>query len=103
MVADPIGSSRLSDGGEFGLRRIEKSEPTTENKKYTTVKVSQAAPLTYSGKVEAVRSQVLVPTSGKAQSVTVQNGDHVEQGQAVMTTFSESYEEQATEARQAFG
>lgn len=24
MVADPIGSSRLSDGGEFGLRRIEK-------------------------------------------------------------------------------
>ena len=33
--------------------------------------------------------------------MTVQNGDHVEQGQAVMTTFSESYEEQATEARQA--
>ncbi|WP_459774788.1 efflux RND transporter periplasmic adaptor subunit [Ligilactobacillus animalis] len=100
-MADPIGGSRLSDGGKLSLWYIEKSTPAAENKKYATVKVSQAAPLTYSGKVEAVRTQVLAPTSGKAQSVTVQNGDHVEQDQAVMTTFSESYEEQATEARQA--
>ena len=96
-----LGAVVLVMVGNLVYGALKKSEPTTENKKYTTVKVSQAAPLTYSGKVEAVRSQVLVPTSGKAQSVTVQNGDHVEQGQAVMTTFSESYEEQATEARQA--
>lgn len=80
---------------------VRKEKTAKVEKVYTVVTVKEAPPLTYSGKVEAVRTQILVPTTGKAQSVTVQNGDQVAQGQAVMTTYSQSYEEQATEARQA--
>ncbi len=54
-----LGAVVLVMVGNLVYGALKKSEPTTENKKYTTVKVSQAAPLTYSGKVEAVRSQVL--------------------------------------------
>lgn len=83
----------------LGLFANNKKASQTE-KVYMVVPVKAAPPLTYAGKVEAVRTQILVPTTGKAQSVTVQNGDQVTQGQAVMTTYSQSYEEQATEARQ---
>ena len=86
--------------GDLGYSMLKpKAEKTATT--YTTVKVKSAEPLTYSGTVQAVRTQVLVPNTGKAQSVTVQNGDHVEQGQAVMTTYSQDYEEQVADARSA--
>lgn len=74
---------------------------TQAQKVYNVTTVKDATPLTYAGRVEAVRTQILVPETGKAQSVMVQNGDQVTQGQSVMTTYSQNYEEQATEARQA--
>lgn len=64
---------------------------------FTTMKVSSQPNFNLTGKIEPVKTQVLTLPSGKLQSLNVKNGDHVTQGQAILTMHNDNLENNIAE------
>jgi HlyD family secretion protein len=64
---------------------------------YSTMKVTAQPSFNLTGKIEPVETQVLTLPSGKLQNLNVKNGDHVVQGQAILTMHNDDLQNQVAE------
>lgn len=85
VVAAGIGIAR-------GLGDKEADRP-----KYHTMRVTSQADFALTGKVESTQTQVLSLPAGKMQDLNVKNGDHVTQGETILTTHDQDSQDSATE------
>ncbi|WP_225365010.1 efflux RND transporter periplasmic adaptor subunit [Limosilactobacillus pontis] len=67
--------------------------------KYRTMTVSHQADFALTGKVTPVQTQVLTLPAGKLQNLNVKNGDHVTQGEALLTMYDDESQDNAVELR----
>lgn len=75
-----------------GLSNRDKDQP-----KYRTMEVSRQADFALTGKVEPTQTQVLTLPAGKLQNLNVKNGDHVAQGEQILTMHSDESQDNAVE------
>lgn len=68
--------------GSKNTKNVEKS--------YKITKVTKISPFITTGKIKATRTQVVALPQGKVQQILVDNGAHVEAGQRLVTTYSQS-------------
>ena len=61
---------------------------------FSTMRVTSQPSFNLTGKIEPVETQVLALPSGKLQSLAVKNGDHVVQGQAILTMHNDDLQNQ---------
>ena len=61
---------------------------------FSTMRVTSQPSFNLTGKIESVETQVLALPSGKLQSLAVKNGDHVVQGQAILTMHNDDLQNQ---------
>lgn len=71
----------------------------SEDSKYRVTKVSQQTSFTLTGSVEPVQKEILDTPSGDIQSINVKNGEHVEQGQAILTTHNADKQDSVVEVQ----
>lgn len=65
--------------------------------KYHTMRVTSQADFALTGKVEPTQTQVLSLPAGKLQDLNVKNGDHVTQGETILTTHDQDSQDSAVE------
>ena len=65
--------------------------------KYHTMRVTRQADFALTGKVEPTQTQVLSLPAGKLQNLNVKNGDHVAQGETILTTHDQDSQDSAVE------
>lgn len=68
-----------------------------QGSKYHTMTVSRQADFALTGKVEPTQTQVLTLPAGKLQNLNVKNGDHVTQGETILTTHDQDSQDSAVE------
>ena len=61
---------------------------------FSTMRVTSQPSFNLTGKIEPVETQMLTVPSGKLQSLNVKNGDHVVQGQAILTMHNDDLQSQ---------
>ena len=61
---------------------------------FSTMRVTSQPSFNLTGKIEPVETQELALTSGKLLSLAVKNGDHVVQGQAILTMHNDDLQSQ---------
>lgn len=71
----------------FSLTSSKNTE--SDEKGYKITKVTKISPLIVTGKIKATRTQVVTLPQGKVQQILVDNGAHVDAGQALATTYSQ--------------
>lgn len=71
----------------FSLTSSKNTE--SDEKGYKITKVTKISPLIVTGKIKATRTQVATLPQGKVQQILVDNGAHVDAGQALATTYSQ--------------
>jgi HlyD family secretion protein len=64
---------------------------------YHTMRITRQADFALTGKVEPTQTQVLSLPAGKLQNLNVKNGDHVTQGEAILTTHDQDSQDSAVE------
>lgn len=84
----------------MGIINKIKQNKATQSSRYVVAKVAKTTPLTLTGTVAAQQQQVLSLPSGKVQSIGVANGQKVSEGDPLVTTYSESANEELTDAKQ---
>lgn len=62
----------------------------SKEKSYKITKVTKTEPFIATGKIEATRTQLVTLPQGKVQQILVDNGAHVDAGQALATTYSQA-------------
>lgn len=67
---------------------------------YVVAKVAKSTPLTLTGTVVSQQQQVLSLPTGKVQSIGVADGQKVKEGDPLVTTYSESTNEELIDAKQ---
>lgn len=65
--------------------------------KYRTMRVTSQADFALTGKVEPTQTQVLSLPAGKLQDLNVKNGDHVTQGETILTMHDQDSQDSAVE------
>lgn len=83
----------------MGIINKIKQNKAARSSRYVVAKVAKTTPLTLTGTV-AAQQQVLSLPSGKVQSIGVANGQKVSEGDPLVTTYSESANEELTDAKQ---
>ncbi|MDM8260039.1 efflux RND transporter periplasmic adaptor subunit [Limosilactobacillus vaginalis] len=61
---------------------------------FSTMRVTSQPSFNLTGKIEPVETQMLTVPSGKLKSLNVKNGDHVVQGQAILTMHNDDLQSQ---------
>lgn len=84
----------------MGIINKIKQNKAARSSRYVVAKVAKTTPLTLTGTVAAQQQQVLSLPSGKVQSIGVANGQKVSEGDPLVTTYSESANEELTDAKQ---
>lgn len=84
----------------MGIINKIKQNKAALSSRYVVAKVAKTTPLTLTGTVAAQQQQVLSLPSGKVQSIGVANGQKVSEGDPLVTTYSESANEELTDAKQ---
>lgn len=84
----------------MGIINKIKQNKAAQSSRYVVAKVTKTTPLTLTGTVAAQQQQVLSLPSGKVQSIGVANGQKVSEGDPLVTTYSESANEELTDAKQ---
>lgn len=84
----------------WGIADKIKQNKAASESHYVVAKVAKTTPLTLTGTVAAQQQQVLSLPSGKVQSIGVANGQKVSEGDPLVTTYSESANEELTDAKQ---
>lgn len=84
----------------MGIINKIKQNKAAQSSRYVVAKVAKTTPLTLTGTVAAQQQQVLSLPSGKVQSIGVANGQKVSEGDPLVTTYSESANEELTDAKQ---
>ena len=84
----------------MGIINKIKQNKAALSSRYIVAKVAKTTPLTLTGTVAAQQQQVLSLPSGKVQSIGVANGQKVSEGDPLVTTYSESANEELTDAKQ---
>lgn len=69
--------------------------------RYQTMRVGKQADFALTGKVAANEQQVLTLPEGKLQSLNVKDGDHVVQGQTILTTYYDASQDPTTDTDNA--
>ncbi|WP_076460785.1 efflux RND transporter periplasmic adaptor subunit [Limosilactobacillus caccae] len=64
---------------------------------YNILKVSAQSDFALNGKIAPVQTQTLTLPSGNLQSLNVKNGDHVTQGQAILTMHNDDTQDSVTD------
>lgn len=84
----------------MGIINKIKQNKAALSSRYVVAKAAKTTPLTLTGTVAAQQQQVLSLPSGKVQSIGVANGQKVSEGDPLVTTYSESANEELTDAKQ---
>lgn len=84
----------------MGIINKIKQNKAAQSSRYVVAKVAKTTPLTLTGTVTAQQQQVLSLPSGKVQSIGVANGQKVSEGDPLVTTYSESANEELADAKQ---
>ena len=84
----------------MGIINKIKQNKAAQSSRYVVAKVAKTTPLTLTGTVAAQQQQVLSLPSGKVQSIGVANGQKVSEGDPLVTTYSESANEELADAKQ---
>lgn len=84
----------------MGIINKIKQNKAVQSSRYVVAKVAKTTPLTLTGTVAAQQQQVLSLPSGKVQSIGVANGQKVSEGDPLVTTYSESANEELADAKQ---
>ncbi|WP_270642510.1 efflux RND transporter periplasmic adaptor subunit [Limosilactobacillus mucosae] len=84
----------------MGIINKIKQNKAAQSSRYVVAKVAKTTPLTLTGTVVAQQQQVLSLPSGKVQSIGVANGQKVSEGDPLVTTYSESANEELADAKQ---
>lgn len=84
----------------WGIADKVKQNKAASESHYVVAKVAKATPLTLTGTVVSQQQQVLSLPTGKVQSIGVGNGQKVKEGDPLVTTYSESANEELTDAKQ---
>ncbi|MBB1078421.1 efflux RND transporter periplasmic adaptor subunit [Limosilactobacillus sp. STM2_1] len=71
--------------------------------KYNIMKVTSQADFNLTGKIEPVQTQTLTLPSGKLQGLNVKNGDHVTQGEAILTMHNDNTQDSVAELQADLG
>lgn len=79
-----------------GVQRSKANKAQSQSK-YSTMKVVTQPSFNLTGKIEPVKTQTLSLPSGNLQNLNVKNGDHVVQGQAILTMHNDDLQNQVTE------
>ncbi len=77
--------------------RHNNAQKAAEKHKYNILKVTRQADFNLTGKIEPVQTQTLTLPSGKLQNLNVKNGDHVAQGEAILTMHNDNTQDSVTE------
>lgn len=72
-------------------------EKATEKNEYNILRVTEQSDFNLTGKIEPVQTQTLTLPSGTLQNLNVKNGDHVAQGEALLTMHNDSTQDSVTE------
>lgn len=72
-------------------------EKATEKNEYNILRVTEQSDFNLTGKIEPVQTQTLTLPSGNLQNLNVKNGDHVAQGEALLTMHNDSTQDSVTE------
>jgi HlyD family secretion protein len=83
----------------MGIINKIKQNKAAQSSRYVVAKVAKTTPLTLTGTVAAQQQQVLSLPSGKVQSIGVANGQKVSEGDPLVTTYSESANEELADAQ----
>lgn len=81
----------------FMAVRHSNQQRADEKPKYNVLTVSSQADFELTGKIEPVQTQVLNLPSGDLQSLNVKDGDHVTQGQAILTMHNDNTQDSVAE------
>ncbi|MGN1279368.1 MAG: RND transporter MFP subunit, partial [Limosilactobacillus sp.] len=91
-----IGGTLLVVAAGIGIARG-LGDKEDDRPKYHTMRVTSQADFALTGKVEPTQAQVLSLPAGKMQDLNVKNGDHVTQGETILTTHDQDSQDSATE------
>lgn len=84
----------------MGIINKIKQNKATQSSRYVVAKVAKSTPLTLTGTVVSQQQQVLSLPTGKVQSIGVADGQKVKEGDPLVTTYSESTNEELIDAKQ---
>lgn len=68
-----------------------------QKNEYNILRVTEQSDFNLTGKIEPVQMQTLTLPSGNLQNLNVKNGDHVAQGEALLTMHNDSTQDSVTE------
>lgn len=80
----------------FGIQRFN-ADRAAQKPHFTTMRVATQPSFNLTGKIEPVQTQTLTVPSGKLQSLSVKDGDHVAQGQAILTMHNDNLQNNLAE------
>ena len=84
----------------WGIADKIKQNKAASESHYVVAKVAKSTPLTLTGTVVSQQQQVLSLPTGKVQSIGVADGQKVKEGDPLVTTYSESTNEELIDAKQ---
>ncbi|WLR78725.1 biotin/lipoyl-binding protein [Limosilactobacillus reuteri] len=79
---------------QFGIQARKKQQKKNE---YNILRVTEQSDFNLTGKIEPVQTQTLTLPSGNLQNLNVKNGDHVAQGEALLTMHNDSTQDSVAE------
>ncbi len=77
--------------------RHNNAQKAAEKTEYNVLKVTSQTDFNLTGKIEPVQTQTLTLPSGNLQSLNVKDGDHVTQGEAILTMHNSNTQDSVAE------